>query len=633
MTSIKIKNTHHIYTQEIKDFFVENFLWKYFGFWVAIGLWITLLFGIGQWDNTEWTIAQYTVSVWDIEDSIKAYGSAELVDEQQLRFNQQWEVIAVYFSDWDDVKKWDIIAELDKETVLNDITQAEINLQNAQLSLSEVLDGNSDSQILQAENNLEQAKLKVELAQQEYQSLLTEKENFVANQTSSISGSTSSYDSSLASMKVELQNLISEWDKTLITLDAIFGVSKQYQSANDEFEIYLSAKDTSYKLTTKTNISKAYSSLESLEKYFDNNLSNWLSETKLSMWFNMAKNTFEIIYDTTNSAYSALEKSVSSTSFSDNTIENYKNTVSGKSSTSKSSLTSIINNIDKINNLTNLENTQNNYEKSLQDYNIQIQSKENELLNLEKSVTIQEEIYWDTKDWSTYEKIAQAQNTVTQKQLALENTQKNLENLELEASFDGIVRKIDFKVWDNITSDESKYVYLENPDLIEISILLDQIDIVNVKEGMSVEVELDSYPGVIFNWILGEIDSTPTISAGVVSYTVKVSIDKGDKEIYSGMTATVKILVSQTSWVLEIPTSYIKTVWNKKIVLDENLNSIEIEVWSTNGSMTEITSGLSEWDIISKESVQIDSDAETTAKVGGMGMGMWWGMGWWGPGR
>jgi multidrug resistance efflux pump len=67
---------------------------------------------------------------------------------------------------------------------------------------------------------------------------------------------------------------------------------------------------------------------------------------------------------------------------------------------------------------------------------------------------------------------------------------------------------------------------LENPNLVEVSILLDQIDVVNVKPGMKVEVVLDAYPGETFEGVLGDIDSTPTTTNGVVSYTVKVSIDK-----------------------------------------------------------------------------------------------------------
>jgi multidrug resistance efflux pump len=61
---------------------------------------------------------------------------------------------------------------LDQKSVENSILQAEIDLANAQLQLQDVLDGNTEAQILQAENNLEQSKLKLDIAQQEYEDLL-----------------------------------------------------------------------------------------------------------------------------------------------------------------------------------------------------------------------------------------------------------------------------------------------------------------------------------------------------------------------------------------------------------------------------------------------------------------------------
>jgi hypothetical protein len=45
-----------------------------------------------------------------------------------------------------------------------------------------------------------------------------------------------------------------------------------------------------------------------------------------------------------------------------------------------------------------------------------------------------------------------------------------------------LVRKLDFQVGDNLTSDTEQYVYIENPDLLVVTVSLDQIDIVNVKE-------------------------------------------------------------------------------------------------------------------------------------------------------
>lgn len=65
-------------------------------------------------------------------------------------------------------------------------------------------------------------------------------------------------------------------------------------------------------------------------------------------------------------------------------------------------------------------------------------------------------------------------------ELDLATTKKNLDNYKLTAPFDGIVRKLDFQVGDNLTNDEQKYIYIENPDLIQVSILFDQIDIRDV---------------------------------------------------------------------------------------------------------------------------------------------------------
>jgi hypothetical protein len=39
---------------------------------------------------------------------------------------------------------------------------------------------------------------------------------------------------------------------------------------------------------------------------------------------------------------------------------------------------------------------------------------------------------------------------------------------------------MDFQVGDNLDSNSEKFVYLENPNLLEINIMLDQIDIVKV---------------------------------------------------------------------------------------------------------------------------------------------------------
>jgi hypothetical protein len=143
---------------------------------------------------------------------------------------------------------------------------------------------------------------------------------------------------------------------------------------------------------------------------------------------------------------------------------------------------------------------------------------------------------------------------------------------------------------------------------------------------MSVEVELDAYPEEIFEWVLGDIDSTPVTANGVVSYTVLVSIDKWDKTMYGWMTASVKIIIENKENIVVIPTTYIQAQWNMKYVLDKKNTQIQIEVGATDGTTTEIISWLTEWMIIKKTITTSTkaSDTSNSFSMPWMSAGMWW---------
>lgn len=65
--------------------------------------------------------------------------------------------------------------------------------------------------------------------------------------------------------------------------------------------------------------------------------------------------------------------------------------------------------------------------------------------------------------------------------MTLTSANKDLEKYQLEAPFEWVIKTIDYQVWDNILSDSDKSVYIENPNLLQISISLDQVDIINVE--------------------------------------------------------------------------------------------------------------------------------------------------------
>ena len=157
--------------------------------------------------------------------------------------------------------------------------------------------------------------------------------------------------------------------------------------------------------------------------------------------------------------------------------------VSSESTQAKSKLASILSSKNQINNIS-----------STADDKITLETQASEVDNLTNTVAIDQKALETAQNGTAEQELAIAQNNIEQKQLALDETKKSLDDLQIVAPFDGTLRKIDFKVGDKITSTDEKYVYLENPNLIEVSISLDQLDVVKVKPGMTVQVVLDAYP-------------------------------------------------------------------------------------------------------------------------------------------
>jgi multidrug efflux pump subunit AcrA (membrane-fusion protein) len=173
----------------------------------------------------------------------------------------------------------------------------------------------------------------------------------------------------------------------------------------------------------------------------------------------------------------------------------------------------------------------------------------------------------------------------------------------LEAPFDWIIRTIDYMVWDNLRNDTDKYIYIENPNLVEIVVRLDQLDVVNVWVWSEATIVFDAYQDISAKAKVTLVDRTPITNDWVVFYEVKLVIDDEsfDETIFSGMTASVYLITKQKENVLILKSEAIKNDWNKKVVLVER-NGIKSEVeiktgiiWEEN---TEIIFGLEEWNKI-----------------------------------
>jgi multidrug efflux pump subunit AcrA (membrane-fusion protein) len=261
-------------------------------------------------------------------------------------------------------------------------------------------------------------------------------------------------------------------------------------------------------------------------------------------------------------------------------------------------------------------------------------TKEKDVTSKEKSLEISKISYEELMEWPTTENISKANNSIRQAQIKLDNANKNLDDYVLTAPFDWIVRTVDYMVWDNLKNDTNKYIYIENPDLIEITVKLDQVDVVNVEVWDDAEITFDAYTKNPAKAKVSLIDTTPVSTSWVISYEVKLVLDDEDfdKRILSWMTANVEIIIDQRENVLILKTQAIKErEWKSYVTLEENWTrrEVEIETWFSANWDTEILSWLNEWDRIVSQTFAITSETSTTTNTFQMWWGMWGGMPGW----
>ena len=606
------------------------------------------------------------VRLGNINQTIKVLGKAELVDEQKLRFNQIGKIAAVYFSDGDRVQKNEIIAELDKTEIFNDINQAEISLQNAKLSYQDVIKGNTEAQILKARNNVVNTEqniiltdqgleilkkdekttikeLKNEIALAEIdvndkkralETIKKDLENTRVFEDENIKNSSNNVTSSIDNALIIVKDSIIEMDDILTNINIIISEDDPYKNSNSNFKQNLGALNSSTFSNSKKSYKASKRKKDTLQSMLNSLVeTNVKSASQVTMLLKAADEMLKNGVIASDNTFQLLEKSITSSSLSQSSLDSYKSSITSSRSSGQSMLSKIQSSLSSINNIESVSITElrswdtvfkkedsvqvaeyslekakdalnklkNTYNIKKESKRLEIITKENELFNLYNTLQAHEEELIELERGETRERKAIAGNDITQKKLALAKVLKNTEKFELISPFDGVLRKIDFKVGDNLIADEEKFVYIENPDLLKISILLDQIDIVKVKNGMKTRIVFDSLPEKTFVGQIEEIDQTPIIESGVVSYEATITLNKENERIFSGMTSSIEIIIQEKNDILIVPNLSIMTKrgenFVKKLEKGEP-QEIKVEIGLTDGKNTEILSGLVKGDKI-----------------------------------
>ena len=226
---------------------------------------------------------------------------------------------------------------------------------------------------------------------------------------------------------------------------------------------------------------------------------------------------------------------------------------------------------------------------------------------LEQDIKEAKEKLEDAKNWETQrDALQKARDAVDKAQLDLTTKMKEYDDYKIIANFDGVVTKINMQIWDSISSSRSnsdtdtKYIYVETPDLLEVKLEVDQIDIVKIGIGMNVEVYIDAFQGSVYTGVFSEIDTMPEGN----SYKAKVVFKKANAEdkIFGGMSANVKVILESEKGKVVVPNPAIAdNEQGEKIVSlkkgDKWIDQV-VETGISDDMNTVILSGVKAWDTI-----------------------------------
>jgi len=181
--------------------------------------------------------------------------------------------------------------------------------------------------------------------------------------------------------------------------------------------------------------------------------------------------------------------------------------------------------------------------------------------------------------------------------LELANAKLELDKATIVASFNGIAADVPINEGQQLSAMTyaNPAIRLVDPSKIEMSGVIDEIDIATVKLGQEANITLDALPDKEVRGRVTFISQIGTIQAGVVSYKTTITLEKPDEELRDGMSATAEIIIDRRDDVLLIPNRAIQGSWDKpwvEVVVGEETQQREVTLGLSDGINTEILSGL-----------------------------------------
>ena len=206
-------------------------------------------------------------------------------------------------------------------------------------------------------------------------------------------------------------------------------------------------------------------------------------------------------------------------------------------------------------------------------------------------------------------KLKQARAQVMQSQASLKQLEEQLSYTTIVAPMDGVILSRDVEIGDAVSSilvlGSTATLIMTEGDVNEVYVQgkVDEADIAHVYLGQPARIKVESFRDRTFNGKVTKIAPLGVEKDNVTTFEVRVSINNPGGELKANMTANAEILLDEHKGVLTVPENAVMYDNQKNASVEipdkrqkDGQRKVPVKVGLSNGSVTEVLSGVKEGD-------------------------------------
>jgi HlyD family secretion protein len=151
--------------------------------------------------------------------------------------------------------------------------------------------------------------------------------------------------------------------------------------------------------------------------------------------------------------------------------------------------------------------------------------------------------------------------SVSQSQASFNQAQVNLEHTIITSPVDGIVTQRSVDVGQTVAASmQAPTLFVIAVDLtkLQVSANIDEADIGRIRPGQRATFRVDAYPTDTFEGTVAQVRLQPVVVQNVTTYATIINAPNAELKLRPGMTATLRVEVSQRSDVLRVPSAALR---------------------------------------------------------------------------